>query len=64
MIEEPDGERWGPSIQAFDGSPQSLLFLSSTDLAYPPAHNENSSAPISQGEPHGHHQNLLPPAAR
>ena len=28
----------------------SLLFLSPTDLAYPPAHNENSSAPISQGE--------------
>lgn len=28
----------------------SPLFLSPTDLAYPPAHNENSSAPISQGE--------------
>lgn len=66
MSEEPDSERWGKGMssrilmEARSLSP----VLSPTDLPYPPAHNENSSALVSQGEPHGHHQDLLPPAAR
>lgn len=66
MSEELDGEGlggkfWHPGF--WRGLSFSLQYLSPTDLAYPYAHNENSSAAVNQDEPHGHHQDFLPPAA-
>lgn len=69
MSEESDGEGWGEGqglvsrllMGTFSLSP---LLLSSTDLASPPPHDEDSSAPIRQHELHGHQQNVLPPAAQ
>lgn len=68
MSEESDGEGWGEGqglvsrllMGTLNLSP---LFLSSTDLASSPPHDEDSS-PIRQHELHGHQQNVLPPAAQ